>query len=74
MFLRNLGYTILNTIELTKPLEPIPDSKTRLIEVLGSRFKTWRWLKEEYSDVEKDISEVWRSSSGGEGRRRSFCR
>ena len=53
-FLRNLGYTILNTIELTKPLEPIPDSKTRLIEILGSRFKTWRWLKEEYSDVEKE--------------------
>ena len=46
LFLRTLGYDILNTIELAKSLEPISESEIRTVEIFESQFKTWKWSKE----------------------------
>lgn len=58
LFLRSLGYDILNTIELVKLLKPIPEGKFRWLELLGLQFKTWKWAKEEYSEQEKEYLEA----------------
>lgn len=58
LFLRSLGYNILNTIELVKLLKPIPEEDFRWMELLGLKFKTWRWAKEEYSEREREYLEV----------------
>ena len=58
LFLRTLGYDVLNTVELVKPLEPISESEIRIVEILGLQFKTWKWLKEEYDDLEKEYLQV----------------
>ncbi|MHA1722916.1 MAG: GNAT family N-acetyltransferase [Candidatus Baldrarchaeia archaeon] len=58
LFLRKLGYDILNTIELVKRLEPISESEIRIVEILGLKFKMWKWLKEEYDDLEKEYLQV----------------
>jgi ribosomal protein S18 acetylase RimI-like enzyme len=58
LFLRSLGYNILNTIELVKLPKPIPEEDVRWMELLGLKFKTWKWTKEEYSEREREYLEV----------------
>ena len=58
LFLKTLGYDILNTIELVKPLEPTSEGDVRIIEFLASPYKIWRWSKEEYDDLEKEYLQV----------------
>lgn len=54
LFLRTLGFDVLNTIELVKSLEPISEADIRTVEIFGLPFKTWKWLKEEYNNLEKE--------------------
>ena len=58
IFLRTLGYDILNTIELVKLLEPISESEIRTVEIFGLQFKIWKWSKEEYNDLEKEYLQI----------------
>ena len=58
LFLRTIGYGLLNTVELVKSLEPVSASEIRIIEILGLPFKMWRWLREEYDDLEKEYLQV----------------
>lgn len=58
LFFRRLGYDILNTIELAKSLVPVSESEIRITEILGLQFKMWKWLKEEYDDLEKEYLQI----------------
>ena len=57
LFLRVLGYDVLNTVELVKLLQPT-SSEMRTVEILGVQFKTWKWLKEEYDDLEREYLQI----------------
>ena len=58
LFLKTLGYDILNTIELVKSLKPTLEGDVRIMEFLASPCKIWRWPKEEYDDLEKEYLQV----------------
>ncbi|MCD6524107.1 MAG: GNAT family N-acetyltransferase [Thermococcus sp.] len=53
-FWKKLGYDTINTIELVKDLEPTPrDSGFHSVELLGERFRIFRWRDEKFTEEEK---------------------
>ncbi|WP_457741865.1 GNAT family N-acetyltransferase [Thermococcus sp.] len=58
-FWKRLGYDTINTIELVKDLEPTPrDSGFHTVELLGERFRIFRWKDEKFTDEEKRFMEL----------------
>ena len=58
-FWKRLGYDTINTVELVKDLEPTPrDSGFHTVELLGERFKIFRWKGEKFSEDEKRFMEL----------------
>ncbi len=58
-FWKRLGYDTINTIELVKNLKPTPrDSGFHTVELLGERFRIFRWKGEEFTEKEKRFMEL----------------
>ncbi|QDA31800.1 GNAT family N-acetyltransferase [Thermococcus indicus] len=58
-FWKRLGYDTINTIELVKDLEPTPrDSGFHTVELLGERFRIFRWKGEKFTEEEKRFMEL----------------
>ena len=57
-FWKKLGYDTINTIELVKDLEPSERTSFHTIEVLGERFKIFRWKNEKFTEEEKRFMEL----------------
>jgi len=58
-FWKKLGYDTINTIELVKDLEPTPrDSGFHTVELLGERFRIFRWKNEKFTEEEKRFMEL----------------
>ena len=58
-FWKRLGYDTINTVELVKDLEPTPrDSGFHTVELLGERFRIFRWKGEKFTEEEKRFMEL----------------
>ncbi|ASA77950.1 GNAT family N-acetyltransferase [Thermococcus sp. 5-4] len=58
-FWKRLGYDTINTIELVKDLEATPrDSGFHTVEVLGERFRIFRWRGEKFTEEERRFMEL----------------
>ncbi|NJE29640.1 GNAT family N-acetyltransferase [Thermococcus sp. 18S1] len=58
-FWKRLGYDTINTIELVKDLEPTPrDEGFHTVELLGERFRIFRWRGEKFTEEEKRFMEL----------------
>ena len=55
-FWLKMGYTLLNTVELAKDLEPSEEAiETRVIEIMGIPLKIFKWKRECYNEVEEEF-------------------
>ncbi|WP_297417245.1 GNAT family N-acetyltransferase [Thermococcus sp.] len=57
-FWKKLGYGTINTIELVKDLKPSGRSAVHTVELLGERFRIFRWEGERFTDEERRFMEL----------------
>ncbi|GAB6101559.1 hypothetical protein JCM16138_07820 [Thermococcus atlanticus] len=57
-FWKRLGYNIVNTIELVKDLKPSGRTAFHAIELLGERFRIFRWKGEKFTEEERRFMEL----------------
>ena len=58
-FWKRLGYEVINTVELVKDLEPTPrEDGFHTVELLGEKFRIFRWKGEKLSDEERRFMEL----------------
>ncbi|AEK73850.1 Acetyltransferase, GNAT family protein [Thermococcus sp. 4557] len=74
-FWKKLGYDTINTIELVKDLEPTPrDSGFHTVELLGERFRIFRWKGEKFTEEEKRFMELLDEFYRKDGTKEEFLR
>jgi len=58
-FWKKMGYDIINTLELVRDLRPTRRlQRTRTVELLGEKFRMFRWEKEESDQLEERFSRL----------------
>ena len=58
-FWKKLGYDVINTIELVKGLTPTQGKNSfHTVELLGERFKIFRWNGEKFTEEERRFMEL----------------
>ncbi|WP_240924212.1 GNAT family N-acetyltransferase [Thermococcus sp. 21S7] len=68
-FWKRLGYDTINTVELVKDLKPSERTTFHTVELLGERFKIFRWRGEKFTEEEKRFMELLKEfyQKGGTG-------
>ncbi|WP_148881922.1 GNAT family N-acetyltransferase [Thermococcus aciditolerans] len=57
-FWKRLGYGTINTIELVKDLKPSGRTAFHAVELLGERFRIFRWKGEKFTEEERRFMEL----------------
>ena len=57
-FWKRLGYGTINTIELVKDLKPSGRTAFHAVELLGERFRIFRWKGEKFTEEERHFMEL----------------
>jgi len=74
-FWKRLGYDVINTVELVKDLEPTPrEDGFHTVELLGEKFRIFRWKGEKLSDEERRFIELLDEFYSRGGTKEKFLR
>ncbi len=73
-FWKRLGYDVINTVELVKDLEPSERITFHTVELLGERFRIFRWRGEKFTEEEKRFMGLLEEFYRKGGTREKFLR
>ena len=72
-FWKRLGYDVINTVELVKDLRETPRGEGyHTIELLGERFRIFKWKDEKFTDEERRFMELLEKFYKAGGTKKEF--